>query len=208
MYLKVCGLREADNVASVINLMPQWVGFIFVPSSPRYFYGTGKPASLAAIEAPVKKVGVFVNDTVDNILHLQKLHQLDFVQLHGDETVEQCKLLKGKKLRIIKAFSIHDAFHFSEVDRYCNVIDLLLFDTAGKLRGGNGTAFNWQLLNGRRFGRPFLLSGGIGPEDVARLKQFKHPDMIGVDVNSCFETEPGIKDIVLLKAFKQQISQA
>jgi len=206
MYLKVCGLREADNVNAILGLKPEWMGFIFVRSSPRYFDDAVQAVSIAGIPAPVKKVGVFADEPVQNILNLHRIHQFDFVQLHGNENVDDCKYLSERGVHIIKAFSIHNAFYFSILDNYMSWIDLLLFDTAGKLPGGNGISFNWQLLQGRRFKKPFLLSGGIGPGDVQALKNFNHPDMKGVDVNSRFEISPGIKDVSALQIFIQQIS--
>lgn len=205
MYLKVCGLREEENAIAILDIHPEWMGFIFVPSSPRYYNDAVDPVNISAVKG-VKKVGVFVNQNADDILNLQKKYNLDMIQLHGDESIETCKYLKEQGLSIIKAFRVSDEFDFSLVNTYTPYIDLILFDTAGKSYGGNGVTFDWAVLNEHRFHKPFLLSGGIGPVSAAAIKAFAHPDMIGVDVNSRFETAPGIKDVEKLKLFKQQIA--
>ena len=205
MLLKVCGMRERDNIKDVLALQPQWMGFIFEPSSPRYFPRAANPSSLFEVIGAVKKVGVFVNDDEEVMLSFQQQHALDYIQLHGDESVETCRQLKQAGIKVIKAFRVNDMFDFSIVDSYTPYADLFLFDASGTLFGGNGVAFNWQLLKRHRFNKPFLLSGGIGPDSVNQLLAFEHPEMIGVDVNSKFETAPGIKDAKALLLFQQQI---
>jgi len=206
MKLKVCGLREDENVKAVAALKPQWMGFIFAASSPRYFLSAKDPAKLLNIDDSISKVGVFVNEEESEVVQLQETYQLDYVQLHGDESVEMCRSLKERDTAVIKVFRVHDKFDFSIVESFTPYVELFLFDTAGKLYGGNGLRFNWDLLTGKRFSRQFLLSGGIGPEDAELVKSFQHPDMIGVDVNSHFETSPGVKDVAALKLFQQQIA--
>jgi phosphoribosylanthranilate isomerase len=206
MLLKVCGLRERDNVEAVLALQPEWVGFIFEPTSPRYFLHAHNLASGLNIYGAIKKVGVFVNQDADVILNLKQQYALDLIQLHGDESVAFCKQLKQNGIKIIKAFSINDLFEFSELEKYAPYVTLFLFDAQGPLRGGNGIPFNWELLKKHRFAKPFLLSGGIGPDSLAGLRNFSHPDMIGVDVNSKFEVSPGIKNTKALYLFQQQIA--
>jgi phosphoribosylanthranilate isomerase len=205
MDLKVCGLRESGNIAAILDLHPEWIGFIFVPSSPRYYGDAADAADIITI-AGAKKIGVFVNQDTSDILDLHKKYRLDMVQLHGDEAPDTCRYLKEKGLAIIKAFRVNEEFDFSTVSAYTPYIDLILFDTSGNLQGGNGITFDWSVLGEHRFHKLFLLSGGIGPESLEALKNFTHPDMIGVDVNSRFETSPGVKDVEKLKLFKQQIS--
>ncbi len=206
MLLKVCGLRERNNVEEVLAIQPQWIGFIFEPSSSRYFLHAQQRASVFEIDGDIKKVGVFVNEDTDVILHFHQEFALDLIQLHGDESVDECRQLNENGIKIIKAFRIDDSFNFSEVEKYAPYITLFLFDAQGPLKGGNGITFNWELLKNRRFGKPFLLSGGIGPETIPALLNFSHPDMIGIDVNSKFEVSPGVKDVKSLHLFQQQIA--
>jgi len=206
MKIKVCGLRESENVKAIAAIQPQWLGFIFTPASPRYFLNAQKQADISAVPSGIKKVGVFVNEDETEILRIKNLYQLDYVQLHGDENVDVCKRLKEKDVAIIKAFRVRNEFDFSVVNTFAPFVDLFLFDTAGKSYGGNGIRFDWKLLKGKKFDRPFLLSGGIRLEDVELLKSFHHPDMAGIDVNSRFEIAAGLKDVEALKLFKQQIS--
>ena len=206
MLLKLCGLRERDNIEAVLALQPQWVGFIFEPSSPRYFLHANTPANIFEINGAVKKVGVFVNEDENVIMNFQERYGLDLIQLHGNESAETCKQLKERGIKIIKAFRTSNEFDFTIPGDYAPHVELFLFDAVGQLHGGNGIAFNWELLSKHRFGKPFLLSGGIGPNNVNALKSFKHPDMTGVDVNSRFETSPGIKNAEALYLFQQQIA--
>jgi phosphoribosylanthranilate isomerase len=206
MLLKVCGLRELENVNAIAAIKPQWMGFIFSPASPRYFYEAENPAAITDIPNETDKVGVFVNEDEKHILNIYMQHQLDYVQLHGHESVEDCKSLFEKGIRLIKAFGVNDGFDFSITEDYAPYVSFFLFDTAGKSAGGNGIQFNHGLLEGKRFAKPFLLSGGIGPDDALLVTNFRHPDMIGVDVNSRFEISPGLKNTEALKLFKEQIS--
>jgi phosphoribosylanthranilate isomerase len=206
MLLKVCGLRERDNVAAIAALQPQWMGFIFVASSPRYFLEAKDPAIISEISNKIKTVGVFVNESEEMILKTMQLYSLDLAQLHGDEGTDFCKGLTEQGIKIIKVFRVHDVFDFSIVETYAPYAELFLFDTAGKLFGGNGVSFDWQILSKHRFSKPFLLSGGISPADTDALISFRHPDMIGVDVNSKFEITAGVKNIEAIQLFKQQIA--
>jgi phosphoribosylanthranilate isomerase len=205
MLLKVCGLRERENVAAIAAIKPQWMGFIFSPVSPRYYNDASEPASIASIPKGIYKTGVFVNADEEKVMNLHNQHQLDYIQLHGYESVEFCKNLSSKGIKIIKAFALTPEFDFSMTEDYAPYASLFLFDSAGKLLGGNGVQFNHALLKGKRFSKPFLLSGGIGPDDVPALKNLHHPDMIGVDVNSRFEDAPGLKNVSALELFSQQI---
>lgn len=206
MKLKICGLREDENVKTITALKPQWMGFIFYEASPRHFLNAAKPVNMASILPPIMKVGVFVNANLDEILRIKNLYALDYVQLHGDESADYCRKAQERGIKIIKAFRTDEQFDFSKTDDYGPHVELFLFDASGKEYGGNGILFNWELLNGKRFVRPFLLSGGIGLEQVDALKKFNHPDMMGVDVNSRFEIKPGLKDVAALQLFQQQIA--
>ena len=194
MIIKVCGMRSAENIREVEALGIDMMGFIFWPKSSRYV--SKRPAYLPQ---KCKRVGVFVNEDIENIMKIADDYALDFIQLHGHESIEEVKKLKDRK--IIKAFNIATKEDLDATTPYANLVDFFLFDTKGPSVGGNGEKFDWSILNAYNGDTPFLLSGGIGPEDAERIKSFNHPKCIGIDLNSRFEIEPGIKDIVKLKTF-------
>ena len=205
MKTKICGLREQQNVSDLSELHPQWMGFIFTSTSTRYFNAAKEPADLKSLPPSIKKVGVFVNETLENVRATVQQHGLNMIQLHGNETPEYCATLHSDGIEIIKAFSVDGNFDFTTTEAYTSAVDYFLFDTKGPQFGGNGIAFNWDLLNGKRFAKPFLLSGGISPNHVDAIKNFKHPDCIGIDINSRFEISPGMKDVNAIRLFLQQI---
>lgn len=205
MILKVCGMRDTNNVADLLEIGPDYIGFIFFEKSKRHV------AQFPNVEVPlaIKKVGVFVNETLENITEKVQEYELKAVQLHGDETPEFCSELSKSipAIEIFKAFSVDELFDFNETKPYDAVCDVFVFDTKGKERGGNGVKFNWELLLNYKGTTPYLLSGGIGLEDIPLLKEFVQTsaseDCMGVDVNSGFEVEPGLKKIKELKQFKE-----
>jgi len=212
MKIKVCGMREPDNIAEVADLGPDYLGYIFYAGSPRF---AGQP-SLAKwmgehrikVGHP-KRVGVFVNAEVDYLLNTVHDFQLDWVQLHGDESPGYCRELKLlwsvdtlRRAEICKAFSITDDFDFRDTNPYVDSCSMFVFDTGGtKAAGGTGLKWNWDKLQEYTGPVPFLLSGGIGPDDVEALKRLDHKQMRGVDVNSKFEISPGVKDVDQLRTF-------
>lgn len=198
MIIKVCGMREETNVQEVERLGADWMGFIFYPKSPRY---VGE--ALPYIPGSVKRVGVFVNEESDRLLALAEKNRLDALQLHGDESPDDCKSLKEKGFLVIKAFGIatDKPFPSETIKSYEGYCTHFLFDTRTDLYGGSGKKFSWEILAAYRGETPFLLSGGISPEDVEAVKSFSHPRCIGVDLNSGFETAPAVKDIQLLQQF-------
>ena len=204
MKLKVCGMKYQDNIQAVANLQPDYLGFIFHEPSPRNFQN-----SIPEFSDSIKKVGVFVDKVVAFIKYKIEEHNLDYVQLHGHESPEMCRLLKSADVKIIKVFSIKDVFDFSVLDPYEEVCDYFLFDTKGKLPGGNGYGFNWDVLKDYPSTKPFFLSGGIGLDETEKIKEFKKSDVskycYALDVNSKFEIEPGLKDIEKVKKIKSQI---
>lgn len=206
MNIKICGLREQKNVAEISLLHPEWMGFIFYPPSPRYFFDAETTADLHSIDKSIKKTGVFVNEEVDIILSLAYELDLQYVQLHGNESPEYCRVINEKGIKIINAFPVETEDDIQHTDEYAPYVDSFLFDTKGKQAGGTGIRFNWELLSGKRFKKPFLLSGGIGPEHAGELKQFHHPDLAGIDINSRFEIRPGLKDVSRIHTFMQQLS--
>jgi len=198
MQIKVCGMRDKENISSLLALKPDYIGFIFYDKSKRFV------ADFPQIEIPstIKKVGVFVNETIEEIIEKANQHTLDFVQLHGNETPEFCSALSAKNIKIIKAFSVDENFDFSATKPFEKCVSLFLFDTKGNSYGGTGIKFNWELLQNYTGKTPFLLSGGISKNDVAEIKKFKHPAFLGIDINSGFELQPGLKNIKEIKEFK------
>ncbi|MFT4831505.1 MAG: phosphoribosylanthranilate isomerase [Psychroserpens sp.] len=205
--IKVCGMKYAENMETVAHLGPDYLGFIFWEPSKRFFTG-----DLGILPSNIKKVGVFVDATIDEIIQKVLEFGLQAVQLHGKESPKFCKDLKEfhttrqlGTLEIIKVFSIKDDFDFSILSGYEAVCDYYLFDTKGKLPGGNGYTFSWEVLKNYPSTKPFFLSGGIGLEEVDKISTFlQAPESqfcYAVDVNSKFELEPGVKQIEKLKTF-------
>ena len=194
MKLKVCGMREAENLAALVEMKPDFIGFIFYDKSPR-FVGDLSEELLRSIPKSVKKVGVFVNSNPDYILKIVKKYDLQFVQLHGNETPDFCKTLKMRGINIIKAFSIDENFNFSSLNNYKPHTDYFLFDTKGINPGGNGVAFDWAILQKYDNDKPFFLSGGLSLDNIAQVADLEGLKMYGLDINSKFETEPAVKDL-------------
>lgn len=226
LLIKVCGMHDEDNMRAVASLDIDMMGFIFYPKSPRYVsqimsragiipdYSKerlrqlqGDAQQVAGTRQP-KRVGVFVDDMPQTIVTRVFNYRLDFVQLNGDESPVMIENLKRTlipditpQIGIIKTLHIASAEDIEATRQFDGVVDYFLFDTPSEDKGGNGTPFDWTILDGYQGRTPFLLSGGIGPEDVKRIKAFQHPMFAGVDVNSEFETEPGIKDVGSLRGF-------
>tara|TARA_R110000868_G_scaffold256009_3_gene512714 strand:- start:388 stop:1074 length:687 start_codon:yes stop_codon:yes gene_type:complete len=194
LKLKVCGMKL--NTSKVAALKPDYLGFIFWKNSKRNYTGP-----LEAIPHQIKKVGVFVDPSISDIVEKVKKYDLLAVQLHGKEAPEFCAALKEKlkNIQLIKVFSIKDEFDFKVLESYEMVVDFYLFDTKGKLPGGNGYTFDWDVLKNYPSKKPYFLSGGIGLDEVEQLESFlKIPASKychAIDVNSKFEIEPGLKDI-------------
>ena len=200
MIVKVCGMRDAENIRAVEALGIDMMGFIFWPKSSRYV--SERPAYLPT---SCQRVGVFVDESIDKVMQYTAAFQLDVIQLHGGESPEYVSRLKG--LKVIKAFNIATADDLKQVKLYEGLADCFLFDAKGRSVGGNGTQFDWDVLQGYTGKTPFLLSGGIGPDDAGRVTDFEHPRCIGIDLNSRFETAPGLKDVDKLKAFLEKVKR-
>lgn len=198
LIIKVCGMREEQNISDLEKLDIDWMGMIFWSGSKRY---VSRPPS--RLPQRLKKVGVFVDASLDDIRQHVSDYQLDIIQLHGHETPAFLEALKP--LTLIKAFNIADASDLEKTKAYEGIADYFLFDTKGKIVGGNGEKFDWTVLTAYEGATPFLLSGGIGPDDVQKVKQFHHQKCIGIDLNSRFESAPGLKDIDQLQTFIKQI---
>jgi len=212
MIVKTCGLREPDNIDQIAKLPVDWIGLIFYDKSPRYmldredlreFLDTPSEAL-----AEKKRVGVFVNESFDRLLERVHDYKLDYVQLHGGESAVYCSTLQSlwanssvRSAQIIKAFRVSSAFDFGitiDFEPYCSHF---IFDTKGISYGGTGHKFDWDILTQYQGETPFLLSGGIGPADGEEIKAFHHPAFAGIDLNSKFEIEPGLKNTAELYRF-------
>lgn len=192
--VKVCGMRDAENIAALTKINPDFIGFIFYDKSPRYV-GEMDENILKAIPKAIKKVGVFVNANPDYIIKNAKKYDLQYVQLHGHETPDFCRNLKTRGINIIKAFLIDDTFNFSSLNNYKPHTDYFLFDTKGTQIGGNGVTFDWNLLKKYDNEKPFFLSGGLSLENIEQVAELSGLRIYGLDVNSNFEIEPALKDI-------------
>lgn len=212
MKVKICGMKYPENIAEVAHLKPDYMGFIFYDKSPRNFTG-----NIPEITKDIKKTGVFVNATLGFISEKVKQYDFSAVQLHGEESARFCKEIRStlpEAVELIKVFSVKEDIDFKVLRDYEDIVDYFLFDTKGKNRGGNGITFNWESLKSYPSSTPFILSGGIGIQEISRIEEFKkHLEKIGishllyaVDINSRFETEPGRKNAGELKLFKNQIS--
>ena len=204
MRVKVCGLKEPENIKEVVQLPVDYIGLIFYKKSPRYV--EADPEDLAFMQNfDVKKVGVFVNETEDFILDKIEQYKLDYIQLHGNESAHFCKKIQQLNRKVIKAFNIHNNFNFDELSDYEPFCHYFLFDAYGEKAGGNGITFNWDLLQKYKGETPFLLSGGIGLETLEAINQFEHKRFAGVDINSKFEITPGVKNIEKIKQFTNEL---
>ena len=204
MLVKVCGMREPENIEKVAQLGVDMMGFIFYPKSPRF---ASQSVARTAADKNVCRVGVFVNESVELISDKIQLFDLNAVQLHGNESRVLCEQLHEQNglLKVIKAISVSTAGDILKYKEYVGAVDYFLFDTKCKTVGGSGQQFDWQVLENYDGDVPFILSGGIGPEDVERIRNFHHPKCIGIDLNSKFEMEPGLKDVEMLKTFLENI---
>ena len=206
MNIKVCGITQFKQLQQLEALNIDYAGLIFYKDSQRYMGDKLSGKEIKGADFDLKKVGVFVNPSYSDLLDAIDAYGLDIVQLHGNEKPEMCEDLSAD-VEVIKAFRIENTdVNIDEiVAPYDAVCDYYLFDTAGLKEsfGGTGKQFDWSILNKAKIEKPFFLSGGIGPDDAAKIKTFKHPDFFAIDVNSKFETEPGVKDMAMLLKFLQ-----
>lgn len=212
-------MRDADNIRDISALGVDMIGLIFYPPSPRYVQQFSSGAGIIPDYAPDMgktplRVGVFVDDMPQNIVTRVYNYKLDYIQLHGNEPRETLENLRATidpdikpKIKIIKAISVSSAEDIKKYKEYVGAADLFLFDTKCKTVGGSGELFDWQVLQAYDGDVPFLLSGGIGPDDAGRIKNFHHPKCIGIDLNSKFEIEPALKDVEKLKQFLVKVKK-
>ena len=203
IQLKICGMKYHDNILNISSLNPDYMGFIFWEKSKRNI----ELGSIPEIPKTIKKVGVFVDASINEINSKIKQYELQIIQLHGNESVNYCKNVKKLGVSVIKAFSVNSEFNFNTIKEYVPFVDYFLFDTKGKLPGGNGITFDWKILEKYPYQKPFFLSGGIGKTELDAIKIFLKTDVakncIAIDVNSRFETKPGLKSEIKLKKFKK-----
>lgn len=218
MKIKVCGMRDGENIRRVAALGVDWIGMIFWDKSPRYVTMIPTDAGIIPDRADttpktdIKRVGVFVDEMPQNIITRAVNFELDLIQLHGHETPTMIRNLRRTLdpdirpgIQFIKAISVSCRDDIAAYKPYENCVDYFLFDTKCPTVGGSGAQFDWSVLEAYDGNKPFLLSGGIGPDDAERVKAFHHPQCIGIDLNSRFETAPGVKDVDLLRTFIQHI---
>jgi phosphoribosylanthranilate isomerase len=204
MKIKVCGMKYEENIRELELLRPDYMGFLFFSGSKRFV-----ESKLPRIEEYIDKIGVFVNQEVNEVKEAIVSNGLQGVQLHGEESpayIERLRsLLAGSQTTIIKAFPVGDTMDWEILEPYETNCDYFLFDTKGKDRGGNGIQFDWKILSGYKLKTKYFLSGGIGPDDIGPLKDFLVSDNAekcqAIDINSRFEVYPGMKDIDKLKVF-------
>ncbi|MDE5875638.1 MAG: phosphoribosylanthranilate isomerase [Muribaculaceae bacterium] len=204
MKIKVCGMRERENVAEVALLRPDYMGFIFYPRSPRHC-GDLDPDVVRNLPEEITPVAVTVNMEIGEIERLCGRYAIDTVQLHGDESPDFCRELRERGLTVFKAKGVKDAESVRSLSHYEGAVDMFVLDTASAARGGTGKKFDWNLLPLYSGHTPFMLSGGIGPEDAEMVLSLRHPSFAGIDLNSRFEQAPGLKDATLLDNFFKRI---
>lgn len=195
LLVKVCGMKEEQNILQLLELPIQYIGHIFYKKSARYV------GDLVNITMPndIKKTGVFVNSDFTEIMNATESFNLNSIQLHGHEPVELAAALKTQGLEVIKAFGIDEDFDWKQLEHYIGQVDYFLFDSKSPAYGGTGVTFNWQKLKEYPYDTPYFLSGGLSLENLEEAVNFEDNKLIGLDLNSKFEIEPGLKDIEKLK---------
>lgn len=203
--IKVCGMRQGQNIRAVSKLKPDYLGLIFYAKSPRFVEVSKSKAILNAFPQKIEKIGVFVNEPFPELISTCNAFEIKTIQLHGSESPDYCKELKELGFTIIKAFGVNESFDFSQLTAYHDSADYFLFDTKSEKHGGTGKKFDWKLLKNYNNSKPIFLSGGIGPEDAQELFKIKDLNIYALDLNSQFETEPALKDVEQLSKFIKNI---
>lgn len=194
-------MKYPENIRAIAALSPDYLGFIFYEKSKRYVGENFDPKTLESLDKSIKKVGVFVNHSTSYIEEKIKKYGLDLLQLHGDESLEQCKELKSKGYKLVKVFQVDDKFNFESIEPFKKYVDYFLFDTKSEGFGGTGKKFDWKILDRYDNEVPIFLSGGLGIESVEEIKKLKHLNIHALDINSKFEVEAGRKDVDLIEKF-------
>ena len=207
LKLKICGMKEPDNIRQVMEYRPDYLGFIFYPHSPRYAGNDIEKLGKTDIPSSIQKAGVFVNDVPDVVKHISSTMSLDLVQLHGNEPVSECEEYKTSGLKVVKVFSVGEDFEFEIMEPYIGHVDYFLFDTRGKYYGGNSIPFDWAIIEKYPFRIPFFLGGGIGIENIDLVTQIENPFLFALDANSMLESSPGYKDPGKVKLFREKFDK-
>jgi phosphoribosylanthranilate isomerase len=205
MKIKVCGLRDPDNVKAITALEPDYMGFIFYDRTPR-FVGDIAIEILNDVPSPIIKTAVFVDEDIEHINIIIDKYKFDAIQLHGNEGPEICAEFKGR-IKVIKAFGINEDFDFENLSTYVDHVDYFLFDTKTSIHGGSGETYDWSILDNYKFDIPFFLSGGLSLENLESVKDIDHPQFYGVDLNSRFEISPALKNIEKLEIAFEMLKQ-
>lgn len=196
LKIKICGMRDAANILELAAIKPDYMGFIYYEGSPRF---VGKDFQAPELDVNIKRVGVFVNQTLEFVLGEVERNKLEAVQLHGTESPDFGTAIKSQGIEVIKAFSIDSDFDFEQTRDYQSVANYFLFDTKGKNFGGTGVTFDWSLLKKYIGSTPFFLSGGLSEKNIAQVASIQHPSLYAVDVNSGVEDSPGIKNTQMIR---------
>lgn len=207
LKVKICGMKYRDNIKEVSRLNPDYLGFIFHPLSPRYCQAEGKEI-LRILPREIIPVMVTVDMPEEKLIEIAEEWGFKIVQLHGNETPDTCGRIRDRGLEVWKAFPIgkdKDESSIGKVAQYEGKVDMMLFDTATKAYGGSGKKFDWKAIDDYKGDTPFILSGGIAPGDESDILRLTHPKLVGVDLNSRFEINPGLKNPQLLSIFLSTI---
>jgi len=207
LHLKVCGMKFPDNIKRLKEVKPDFMGMIFFSKSPRFVGSELLFTGTSIFPEGAKRVGVFVNAPLWDMMNVVDEYKLEYVQLHGEEFPQYCAEVKKKGLKVIKAFQVSNSFDFKRVEAFEGQIDYALFDTKTPNYGGSGEKFDWTLLNSYKLNIPFFLSGGIDLDDLDAIEQLELPQLFGIDVNSKFEISPGLKDIDKLTVLKKRMEK-
>ena len=206
MKIKVCGMRDKMNIEELSQLPIDYIGYIFYPQSLRYVGENPDEAIFKMVPSSIKKVGVFVNASLNEVIRIAETYKLEAIQLHGSEIADYCRAIKDKGFEVIKAFKAEPETLTCETVAYRYACDYLLFDTPSPIHGGSGERFDWEILRLQKFTLPYFLSGGIGLDDTEKVKSIDLKGLYGVDINSKFETKPGIKDVKRVSDFIKRLN--
>lgn len=208
MKVKVCGMRDAANIKEAASLSPDYMGFIFYPKSPRYVAAIPEGIVLRLKGRGIEPVALFVDEPLEKVIETMERYGFGSVQLHGSESAVYCDKLRERGFKVFKAVSVGASEDIAKCREYDGHADMLVIDNKCRSKGGSGKKFDWSLLDKIDCATPFLLSGGIGPDDAEAVREIYDTmggRMLGVDVNSCFETAPAVKDAAALERFIKQL---
>ncbi len=205
MKIKVCGMRNSKNIMELIKLAPDYIGFIFYEKSPRFAGNILTREITSQIPETIKKTGVLVNTPEENLIKTSNTLGLTTVQLHGNESPRLCRTIRNEGFEVIKAFSLKNRDDVVRTKEYIDSCDFFLFDTPSAGYGGSGQKFDWSLLSDITIEQPFFLSGGIEEKDASALLTQSPVQPYAIDINSRFETTPGLKNINSVRRFIQSI---